>query len=597
MAETPQSSQRPAGGEPPGQPARPALPPQAGQPAARPKPLPRPVPLPPAASPQTGGTAEANGAPAASRPAASSAGLPPASRPQSPRPAPLPPGAAGGPRPIPLDRQAAEPAMPRERPEEEPPPEEKLTRFAIRNSPPVLVSLTLHMLLIIILGLWYIVPRSNDSVQIIATYSDELGIQLDDQILATNEIITSDMSPVLSELPPLPDPAAALPDLAMASVGNVIAGVSPSKIIGFAAGRDAASRAGLLGKYGGTHQSEDAVIRGLEWLARNQRADGAWSLQGPYPDGSSFENVEAATAMALLAFLGNGHTHRYGQHARTVERGIKSLLRVQGGDGNFFKGQRRDEWLYTQAQCTIVFCELFAMTQDSQYKEPAERAVKFCVEAQDDDETTGGGWRYRPRSDSDLSVTGWMAMALQSAKNARIEVEQRVFDRISHFLDTVQEDGGAQYCYMKGQPPDEVMTAEGLLCRQYLGWAQDDERLIRGCEYLLQKLPGPRDPAAPDVWNRDVYYWYYGTQVMHHMEGKYWEAWNGVMRDHLVNTQLDKGPHRGSWDPMGKDPDRWCQLGHGGRLYVTCLSIYMLEVYYRHLPLYSDLKKVFEGTP
>jgi hypothetical protein len=32
--------------------------------------------------------------------------------------------------------------------------------------------------------------------------------------------------------------------------------------------------------------------------------------------------------------------------------------------------------------------------------------------------------------------------------------------------------------------------------------------------------------------------------------------------------------------------DRWG--ADGGRLYVTCLSLYVLEVYYRHLPLYRS---------
>ena len=40
---------------------------------------------------------------------------------------------------------------------------------------------------------------------------------------------------------------------------------------------------------------------------------------------------------------------------------------------------------------------------------------------------------------------------------------------------------------------------------------------------------------------------------------------------------------RGSWDPQG---DAWGS--QGGRLYVTCMSLYMLEVYYRYLPLYQD---------
>ena len=66
------------------------------------------------------------------------------------------------------------------------------------------------------------------------------------------------------------------------------------------------------------------------------------------------------------------------------------------------------------------------------------------------------------------------------------------------------------------------LTAEGLLCRQYLGWAHDDPRLRNGVDYLLANLP--------DWDKRNVYYWYYGTQVCHHMEGNDWQKWNDVMR-------------------------------------------------------------------
>ena len=33
-----------------------------------------------------------------------------------------------------------------------------------------------------------------------------------------------------------------------------------------------------------------------------------------------------------------------------------------------------------------------------------------------------------------------------------------------------------------------------------------------------------------------------------------------------------------------------------GRLFVTCLSIYMLEVYYRHLPIYSGYRAIIPGS-
>jgi hypothetical protein len=122
------------------------------------------------------------------------------------------------------------------------------------------------------------------------------------------------------------------------------------------------------------------------------------------------------------------------------------------------------------------------------------------------------------------------------------------------------------------------MTAEGLLCRQYLGWKQDDKRLNAGIRFI------GNHPIEYKNNKRNVYYWYYATQVTHHMEGDAWRKWNGVMRQVIPENQTTKGRERGSWHPDG---DEWGPAG--GRLYVTCLSTYMLEVYYRHLPIYRDL--------
>jgi hypothetical protein len=54
------------------------------------------------------------------------------------------------------------------------------------------------------------------------------------------------------------------------------------------------------------------------------------------------------------------------------------------------------------------------------------------------------------------------------------------------------------------------------------------------------------------------------------------------MREALPKAQTQTGKEAGSWSPSN---DRWG--AHGGRLYVTCLTIYNLEVYYRHLPIYK----------
>jgi hypothetical protein len=80
----------------------------------------------------------------------------------------------------------------------------------------------------------------------------------------------------------------------------------------------------------------------------------------------------------------------------------------------------------------------------------------------------------------------------------------------------------------------------------------------------------------------DVYYWYYATQAMHHMGGEYWTRWNLLMRQAIPEQQIQTGANRGSWNP---NRDLWGKSA--GRLFVTCLSTYILEVYYRHLPLYA----------
>jgi hypothetical protein len=40
----------------------------------------------------------------------------------------------------------------------------------------------------------------------------------------------------------------------------------------------------------------------------------------------------------------------------------------------------------------------------------------------------------------------------------------------------------------------------------------------------------------------------------------------------------------GSWHPQQPVRDRWGDAG--GRMYVTAMHLLMLEVYYRHLPLF-----------
>jgi hypothetical protein len=463
-------------------------------------------------------------------------------------------------------------------------------------TPPWMISMIVHFSLMILLGLLAFgasrvgrheeppiqmnlgEQKFEDKEEI---YAERLGEQLEDPSVKmssdglepANDAVAAFAS---SDLPEVDNPLVGPPVLDPTPGGTLPVGTVPTPAIGLEfSGRDEGVKKALLKAYGGTALTEDAVKEGLAWLARQQKSRGNWSLIGSYKNGAGAENEEAATAMALLAFQGAGHTPRSSgsdEYVKVTSRGWTWLLKQQQKDGHFFSNQiREQDSLYTQALCTIALCELYGMTRDERYFNPAQKAVDYCVKIQAEE----GGWRYQPGIDSDMSVTGWFSMAMQSARMAGLEVPSQVYAKISKFLDSVQRDEGSRYAYQLQAGATLTLTAEGLLCRQYLGWGHNDQRLQNGVQYILANLP---------AWDkRNVYYWYYATQVCHHMEGEDWQKWNAVMRQLLPERQEKRGSEKGSWDPMN---DRWGDAG--GRLYVTCLSLYTLEVYYRHLPIYRN---------
>ncbi len=338
-------------------------------------------------------------------------------------------------------------------------------------------------------------------------------------------------------------------------------------------GRTGRTKAALLKRFGGTAATEDAVEMGLAWLVEQQKSDGAWSLRGPYSNGGANENTTAATAMALNAFLGAGYTAREGKYSNEIRLGIKYLLKKQDADGFFAKREPERQQMYAQALASITILEAYGMTGDSELRTAAEAAVRFAEWSQSDLR----GWRYQPREDADVSVTGWFVMVMATAKMCGLAVDEEKFQSVNQFLDSVSHDDNSRYAYTPAYPASLGMTAEGLLCRIILGWSKSERALLTAIEEDLL----PTRPSGEEE-ELSVYYWYYATQVLHHVGGRAWDVWNDDMKRVLPDTQVKSGPEKGSWDPA-----RDLHEGAGGRLYTTCLRLYCLEVYYRHLSIYD----------
>ena len=466
----------------------------------------------------------------------------------------------------------------------------------LRQTPSWMISMVLHVVALVILALLTVPSQRIDALTALVvapSRPEELSpLELPDEPL--EEIDPSDVRLVV-------EPTAVVEKIDIAAANDLSAATMSVELrdIGLEtvpkddllasmggyegdalAGRGVA-KARLISQAGGNEMSERAVAAALKWIVEHQYPDGGWNLnlaglascRGRCRNSATTlpNSRNAATALALLPLLGAGHTQKTGKYSKAVRKGLYFLIKrmqVSPQGGSLFEAGGT---MYSHGLASIVLCEAYAMTDDRELYDAALRAVNFICFAQD---PIGGGWRYFPQTPGDTSVVGWQLMALKSGQMGYLPIPPTVVRRASFFLDTVQDDDGAIYVYKTGyQSPDgnEATTAIGLLCRMYLGWKRDHPALQRGVEMLTEAGPS----------KTDLYYNYYATQVLRHWEGDLWQKWNEVMRDQLIESQVRKGHESGSWYVPG---DFHSELG--GRLYCTSMATMILEVYYRHLPIY-----------
>jgi hypothetical protein len=267
-----------------------------------------------------------------------------------------------------------------------------------------------------------------------------------------------------------------------------------------------------------------------------------------------------------LPFLGAGYTHKDGKYQETVKRGLRYLIgnmNVNAKGGSLIDVGN----MYAHGVATIALTEAYGMTQDPGLKQPAQYALNHIINNQ----SSSGGWGYTGGG-NDTSVAGWQAIALKSGDMAYLRVPPNTVEGIRRFLDGVQADSGAHYGYNAPASGRIATTAIGLLCRMYTGWPNNHPALGRGVQFVSQ--------TGPSTGN--MYYNYYATQVMFQYtsgEGPVWKKWNNVMRDFLIQTQAKQGHEAGSWT-VGSFHSS------GGRVYSTSMAAMVLEIYYRHMPVY-----------
>lgn len=311
-----------------------------------------------------------------------------------------------------------------------------------------------------------------------------------------------------------------------------------------------------------TAKQEEAVEKGLAWLAKNQGKDGSWGSEG---SGGSYQM--AMTGLAGLALLSAGHSPGRGKYGPNVIRAIEFVLKNQDRDG-LISSRNDGQQMYGHGFSMTFLGEAYGMDGGTEFNEKIKHALMLAVKKTQQSQSSRGGWYYSPNSGADEgSVTVTQVQALRSARNAGIDVPEKVMNSAIDYVKQCQNsDGGIRYSVQSGQTSSVALTAAGaevfMMAGRYK--AQDANR---ACDYLKKNLD-PRHTAG----GHDFYTNFYGAQAMFQIGGDYWARYFTSIRDRLTSSQRSDG----SWN--GDDI---------GSTYGTAIATLILSLPNRYLPIFQ----------
>lgn len=340
-----------------------------------------------------------------------------------------------------------------------------------------------------------------------------------------------------------------------------------------------------------TPESEQALERGLAWLARHQGPEGNWK-----------SNDLGLVSMGLLAYLSAGHMPGRGPYGENAERALNYILDNAQPTGLLnIADQRRD--MYNHGLTTFVLGQAHGMTSHPQLGRKLDAALKLIANTQCHD----GGWDYvaeRQQRGHDLSLAVMQAKALRSAVDSGLEVPPEVVELAirsvrEHYrsesgrsgLDPRARQGPGQFTYTKGGGGGTVaMAACGVVCLQEFG-EYDDWRIPKNLAVIREAVNRSHSADGNGRMPFDAYTLYYVGQALYQAGGDDWDHCYPILRDRLIRSQRRGGrdsSDEGSWDDNARVG------GLPGRLYGTSVGCFILAIPNRYLPILQRAEVVSE---
>jgi len=326
-----------------------------------------------------------------------------------------------------------------------------------------------------------------------------------------------------------------------------------------------------------------SVRGGLRFLASAQHRDGSWGSKARV----------GVTSLCLLALLAQGEQLGRGPHGRTIERGVRYLLRCSlpptksnllrspepGKPSGYIWGGQADSdsrmhghGYATQVLCLVYGTGVRSVLLRDQLRLKIRRAVRVIEDAQ----TFTGGWGYEPSYSTahEGSITVTVVQALRLARDVGFVVDKEVHLRgLKYLKESQKPDGSFRYSLTRSDTTAALTAA--ALCAMH-GFAEYSSEITRSA---LAYLRGRHRRARELPW--PYYGLYYAAQVYYRTGGAEWNHWTTTWVPYLLARAQRTREGLVYWDDSDRGRDR-----SQGRAYATALACLSLSVPDGLLPLF-----------
>lgn len=270
----------------------------------------------------------------------------------------------------------------------------------------------------------------------------------------------------------------------------------------------------------------DAIHASLAFLALHQADDGSFTETAALARCKDLKHdpvcladrgekskqfVVANTALAALAFLDFRDQDVHGLFDPYLARAIAWLVKAQKPDG-WWQAQ---SLMYENAMASMALGQAAASTGLPELRDAVTRSMAWFEKAQ----ARGGGFRYGPGAPAaDLSVTAWVAQAVEAARAAGVEIPLRIVGGFEEFLGWCWL-GEHRFSYVDGTKESASLDPAGMLLGRIV-WPSVDPAVAASWTKWL----GSRPPKSV----LPLYTLYYGVRLSILLNNRLddpWRAW------------------------------------------------------------------------